>query len=307
MGDRAGTQAPACPICERNRVAECPFEAAHLRVSPPRRIWRCTDCTHVFLDPPCSAEELARLYTADYYAAFEAGAGMAGEKDGGVAPHLCRRLAHAESQLKGRRLLDLGCGKGSFLAHAQGRGWAVLGADVSADAVAFVRQRRGLAAECGEIEGLVLPREEFHFIHANHVLEHVNRPLAALRRINTWLQRDGLFVVEVPNEFDNLFFLLGRRLLPRSRMIRRKPSPHVQFFTPASLRFALEATGFVVCVLDTRRWQVGTGSQLAVRMMKRGVAAVERMLNRGGAIVAVARRGLSRPSSEPAATSRAPA
>ncbi len=293
-----------CPICGGRDLEGADYEAAHLLVAPDRRVWRCGGCTHVFLHPPGSDEELARLYTADYYAAFEAGAGMAGDRGDEAAPHLRRRLERVERWLGGRRLLDVGCGKGSFLSYAASRGWSVVGIDVSADAVEFVRRHRGLEAHRAEIdaggeamdEGTGVPpggvpSGAFDFIHANHVIEHLCDPLAALRRLRGRLDPAGMLTVEVPNEFENLFFVLGRRMLPAERMRRRDPSPHMQFFTPRSLRRALETAGFRVMSLRTRRWQVGWGDGLLVRTIKRAVALAERVVGRGGNIVAVARSG----------------
>ncbi|MFO0972147.1 MAG: class I SAM-dependent methyltransferase [Phycisphaerae bacterium] len=282
-----------CPVCDVADLRDCPFETTHLRAPAGRVVRACRACTHRFLHPPYSRDEVAQQYTADYYHHFESGAGMAGDRAGQVADHLTARLAELASQTPGRRLLDIGCGKGALLAHAAAAGWTVHGVDVSADAVQFVRDIRRLPATRGELDEIDFPAGAFDVVHANHVVEHLRDPCADLRSIRRWLAPSGRLAIEVPNEFENLFFALGRRLLPASRMVRADPSPHVQFFSPRSLRAALERAGFDVARLFTRRWEIGTGSRLPVRALKRGVAQAERLLGRGGNIIAVATPSLA--------------
>lgn len=282
---------PCCPVCGATRLEARPYETTHLRVDAKRRVFRCADCTHCFLFPNYTAEEIAAQYGADYYAHWDATSGMAGEQDGAAAPHLRDRLARAATLTSGRRLLDVGCGKGGLLAHAAATGWDVLGIDVSADAVRRIRDELRLPAECGEIDTFNFPPGRFDVVHANHVIEHLPDPRGALRQFHDWLAPGGVIAIEVPNEFDNLFFALGRRLLPARRMVRAVPSPHVQFFTPRSLAGLIRRSGFEIVDRFTTRWQIGIGSRSAVRALKRVVARVERAVGRGGNIVALARRG----------------
>jgi len=278
-----------CPICRSAKLIACPYEAAHLRVPTGRQVFRCAPCTHAFLHPPYSRAETAGIYGDDYYDGFESTVGMAGDGPGGAAEHLRRRLERLEGLVAGRRLLDVGCGRGNFLAYAIGRGWTAKGIDVSDDAVRIARARHGLDAEAGEIDEFDFGPGRFDAIHANHVIEHIRDPLDALRRFRNWIAPDGVLVIEVPNEFGNLFFRLGRRVLPMSRMVRRDPSPHVHFFSPRSLRATFEAARFRVIELRTVRWQVGARRPAAVRAAMHAVAMLERALDCSGNIVAFAR------------------
>jgi 2-polyprenyl-3-methyl-5-hydroxy-6-metoxy-1,4-benzoquinol methylase len=43
------------------------------------------------------------------------------------------------------------------------------------------------------------PKELYDTIIMNHVLEHIENPIALLKRIYNWLANDGVFIVGVPN------------------------------------------------------------------------------------------------------------
>jgi 2-polyprenyl-3-methyl-5-hydroxy-6-metoxy-1,4-benzoquinol methylase len=43
------------------------------------------------------------------------------------------------------------------------------------------------------------PKEYYDTIIMNHVLEHIENPIALLKRIYNWLANDGVFIVGVPN------------------------------------------------------------------------------------------------------------
>src|SRR5260370_36251409 len=70
------------------------------------------------------------------------------------------------------------------------------------------------------------------------VLEHLASPLAALQRISTLLESDGLLVGDVPN-WDSLW----RKLFPRHWAGLQVPR-HQTLFSPQSLRDILNAAGY---------------------------------------------------------------
>lgn len=91
----------------------------------------------------------------------------------------------------------------------------------------------------------------FDAIIMSQVLEHSRDPIGWLRRARTLLAPGGVLTIGVPN-FGGVYRVLGRRdpfLIPPQ---------HLHYFTPRSLRHALESTGFRVERMRSR-------SQLPVR------------------------------------------
>ncbi len=113
------------------------------------------------------------------------------------APHLLPHLR------PGQRLLDVGSGPGTITADLAERvGAATTTAlEHSDDAIALTRaelQRRGLTeVECvvGDVHGLDLPDRAYDVVHAHQVLQHVERPVVALREMLRVTADDGLVAV----------------------------------------------------------------------------------------------------------------
>src|SRR5260370_9484935 len=79
------------------------------------------------------------------------------------------------------RLLDFGCGGGSFLAYMQRKSWKVTGLDVSMAAVQRVRKELGLRALLGSLPHPELRPSSFDLITMSHSLEHWHAPMDVLR------------------------------------------------------------------------------------------------------------------------------
>ncbi len=136
---------PPCPLCrgESSRLLQ--------RAEPPHRVWHCPGCDLAYVAPVPDPEGLSRRYDADYY-----------------APWLSRqkrrrdlmwaeRLRFVEGLVPRGRLLDVGCGDGSFLEQALRRGWAVAGTEVSAWAAGHAGARLGEAVFRGELREAGFP------------------------------------------------------------------------------------------------------------------------------------------------------
>jgi SAM-dependent methyltransferase len=109
-----------------------------------------------------------------------------------------RRLLerHLSAQLN-PRILDVGCGPGSFLASLGG-GWRKAGLDVSHYGVGIARARNpGAALVVGSAEHLPF-KGPFDAIVSFDVIEHVVDPAAAFDEILSRLAPSGVFVFVVP-------------------------------------------------------------------------------------------------------------
>jgi SAM-dependent methyltransferase len=83
------------------------------------------------------------------------------------------------------------------------------------------------------------------------VIEHLEEPIEALRRIARWLKPKGTLLLSTPN-FDSLF----RRLHGPRWWVVNCPEEHVVFFTAATLRSALHDTGFEVLSSRSRGFDI---------------------------------------------------
>lgn len=112
--------------------------------------------------------------------------------------------AFASEISRARKLLDLGCGNGRYLAEFAGPnsanfGRTVVGADLSAEMLVEARRRVGDAVSLVRAEALSLPFREasFDFILASHVLPFVADLDTAVRSIGRCLAPGGMLVATV--------------------------------------------------------------------------------------------------------------
>ncbi|HEY1540296.1 MAG TPA: class I SAM-dependent methyltransferase [Solirubrobacteraceae bacterium] len=138
--------------------------------------------------------------------AHEAGAYGGGTPRGAglVAPILrafdrtrLTQLARAGAAPPGR-LLDIGAGRGRFVAQARAAGWYAHGIEPSRRGIEGARAI-GIELVRGGIDDADVPAGSLDAATLWHVLEHVEDPGAALERIAGWLRPGGMLVVGVPN------------------------------------------------------------------------------------------------------------
>jgi 2-polyprenyl-3-methyl-5-hydroxy-6-metoxy-1,4-benzoquinol methylase len=179
------------------------------------------------------------------------------------------------------RLLDFGCGGGTFLDRMRRLGWQVTGVDTSVAAVQRVRKELGLHALAGSLPHAALADDAFDLITMWQSLEHVHHPLLVLREAHRLLVPGGKLVVSVPN-IDSLPFRWFEAAwygldLPR----------HLTHFTPATLRQMLERAGFRIDSAQQIRHSSWLRSSAELAGRRHGSAPWHRWLQtRAGSTVA---------------------
>jgi ubiquinone/menaquinone biosynthesis C-methylase UbiE len=81
------------------------------------------------------------------------------------------------------RLLDVGCGGGSFLRKARESGCAIAGADHSKDMVRLAREKTGARIELAEVEAMPFVDGEFTAVSCLVAFFFFADPVAALREM----------------------------------------------------------------------------------------------------------------------------
>jgi SAM-dependent methyltransferase len=96
------------------------------------------------------------------------------------------------------RLLDIGAGRGRFVAQARAAGWYAHGIEPSRRGIEGAKAF-GIELVAGGIDDAAVPAGSLDAATLWHVLEHLDDPGAALERIATWLVPGGRLLVGVPN------------------------------------------------------------------------------------------------------------
>jgi len=170
---------------------------------------------------------------------------------GGVYEEVLSLLAPGAEAARGRRILDVGCGKGYFLHRAAARGFDPWGRELSPHAARFARERLGLANVTeGRIEDAGYPKGFFHAITLWDVIEHLPDPGSVLRAAADLLAEDGVLFLQTPNIAFHLPYAHAKRaiaFLPRFRRSRKhllEAKHHLVQFSRATLARMLARSGF---------------------------------------------------------------
>ncbi len=145
------------------------------------------------------------------------------------------------------RLLDVGCAEGWFVQAACARGYEVQG--LEPDERMARKADKTLNIRAGFFPDALGRAEGFDIIVFNDVFEHLPDVRAAMRACEKHLAPKGILVINFPNALGGIYRLscVAARLGfsgPFRRMWQQDyPSPHLTYFTPATLLTLAESAG----------------------------------------------------------------
>src|SRR6266850_225454 len=231
-----------CPVC-RSAAISYDYSAPTTRSELDKKtwsVWRCGDCTHGFMNPQPSWQELAPYYSSSYEA-YDPSHGSIEDDERSI------ERAKREGKLRhvplstGKRLLDVGCGAGFFLRVAMKLGADVEGVEPSVHGAAEAR-KSGIKVFNGTLEQYVATgiKQPFDVITANHVIEHVPNPVETLTLMKGLLAPRGYIWIAVPNAN----YSLARKLC--GRWHSTDLPYHLMQFSPESIARAGRSAGLKV-------------------------------------------------------------
>jgi len=201
-------------------------------------LWRCKNCDHGFVNPQPDWKDLDKYYSASYdpYS-----------PDHGLHSDLSTMVANARAKGEyrhvrirpGLRVLDVGCGGGSFLRVIKELGAMVFGVEPSQDATEVAR-KQGLDVFHGTLEGFFgngHAGDRFDLITFSQVAEHLPDPVSTLSTATRFLAPGGTVWVSVPNGACDAARQLGWRWHSTDLPI------HLHHFSLKSIKIAAERAG----------------------------------------------------------------
>jgi 2-polyprenyl-3-methyl-5-hydroxy-6-metoxy-1,4-benzoquinol methylase len=233
---------PACLLCSNRKWSQL-VEAPDQAVESGGRwfvVVQCSRCGLCFTNPRPSATSMAQFYGSEYVPHQTRDRPKSRRFPfGSLSPSQRQRGSQLDLRWHGRgRLLDFGCGAGSFLERMHQQGWNVTGLDISALAVRQAQSGLGLPVLLGSLPHPELAPQSFDVITMWQSLEHVHDPQAVLRQAHELLVAGGKLFVSVPNIDSLPFRWFGPAWygldLPR----------HLTHFTPITLQVMVEGAGF---------------------------------------------------------------
>ncbi len=207
---------------------------------------RCEDCGLVFLNPRVPEAELGQFYTAAYlpYRVEEAWgkyASFVKQDQQNIDKARVRRVKKHHELTTASRILDVGCGKPTFLACLRNDTPAqLIGLDFSEEGWVNAPQTyRGIDLRKGEVADL-RGEPPVDVITMWHYLEHDYQPQQHLRELLAVAKPETRLIVEVPN-FDSY----TRRKFGQHWAGYHTPR-HTALYSPKNMELLMKNSGWQV-------------------------------------------------------------
>ena len=218
-----------CPICEQD-------ETRLLFNKDALSVVTCKQCGLWYVNPRVNRQKLEADYVETYYPPDKV---ERIRTDSMEWLQMSERLTELERHQHKGRLLDVGCGIGTFLHLAGENGWHPHGVDPSKSGCAFAKEMYQLDVQCGDLFDADFPSGHFDTITLYHVLEHISELNPLLDELRRVLKPDtGTLVIEVPNGGS----LQSR--LQKADWPYVHPHDHLYYFSAHSLPKLLRKHGF---------------------------------------------------------------
>lgn len=219
-------------------VVPCPVCGAENRQFLRRGYYlKCPTCKVAFREEQDSITELDEYWQSEFWTDEEI------EKRKNREP-VFRDAFKVLQRLKpgGGRVLDIGCGIGTFLAVCREAGWDVTGVEPSTTACSVARREYGLELVNDLFSSAKFEGEKFDAIFAAQVLHHLPDPVSFLTDVDRVLADDGVLLLRTPNLIPLEASLFVQRVLGRKREFFCGPALYT--FHPKTLSLLLRRLEF---------------------------------------------------------------
>jgi 2-polyprenyl-3-methyl-5-hydroxy-6-metoxy-1,4-benzoquinol methylase len=239
----------ACLFCSSHTVRQSYYPPFMFNKKEFRYV-SCGECGLVYLQPLLNNDDLSVLYSLSYHNEFY----FHQPKQYNKQLDLLKKYG-----LKGK-LLDYGCGDGSFLKFFEGRGYELFGAEYNPELVE-VLSKQNPSVRFQTIEHLLSEDgESYDIIHLGDVLEHLVNPLEIVEALKRKLTPNGVLFVEGPIEHNASiayasragYFKLRKTIQP-GRVVEMNPY-HIFFSNRQNQRAFFERSGFKKLHYDVYEW-----------------------------------------------------
>lgn len=98
-----------------------------------------------------------------------------------------------------KKVLEVGCAIGSFAKHLNERGFKVTAVDISEFIINKAKKlQKNIEFKVADIEKVSIKNNEYDYVFAFEVLEHLNNPSKALENMRRSLKKGGVLVFSTP-------------------------------------------------------------------------------------------------------------
>ncbi len=135
------------------------------------------------------------------------------------------------------RILDIGCGDGSFICKAK-ENFVCTGIEISGYLASLAEKKNEIKVITGNFLNIEFKSGECDGVTLISLLEHLDDPLQALKKCFEFLRSGGILLMKTVN-----YNCLNRKI-KKGGWTGFRPPDHVVYFNPSNLKLLLEKIGF---------------------------------------------------------------
>lgn len=230
-----------CPVCGSEKwIRRYSIRAWHIE--------ECAACAFARINPPPARER-----RAEYYSKEEVVKRNLEEKS--FLQNLSRSIKRLFSRVSGRgkndifynklvehiplgsKVLDVGCGDGSFLRQAKDD-FVCTGIEISEYLASLAMKDKDITVVTGNFLDSDFAAGTFDAITMISLFEHIEDPLGVADRCFKLLKDGGILLLKTVN------YGCLNRVIRKNKWTGFRPPDHVAYFNPANLKMLLKKTGF---------------------------------------------------------------
>jgi 2-polyprenyl-3-methyl-5-hydroxy-6-metoxy-1,4-benzoquinol methylase len=153
---------------------------------------------------------------------------------------------------KGMRVLDIGCAYGYFLKLCDEVGCETYGIDISKYAINHAKKETKAKLFLHDVnKGLpMFTNDFFDLVTMFDVIEHLTSPFLTLKELHRVLKPGGWLVITTPN-LNSIERYLKKLFGKEKEWHGYYDKTHLYLFTPVSLNFLVERSGFKIVKTET--------------------------------------------------------
>jgi SAM-dependent methyltransferase len=252
-----------CQACDGKIFRQLPF--FYFWNNKRFQLVKCSHCGLVTVEPKPSKEEIALLYSEDYFDHGHHGLEERQKtyeqmKDAVPLASLEQKLQHTALQAKpdATSFFEIGAAMGHLLKAAQNLGMVVSGLEISDAANAKAKEKFGFDLYKGDFEELDMSAEygKWDIVYGGDVFEHFSNPAIVVDKMYKMLRPGGVAYLIVPSTF-NLFststatFIF--KLLGKEQRLVDNPYHLYEFTSSTAKRIMQTRFSDVVILNDIKR------------------------------------------------------
>ena len=198
-----------CPICDSKEFKSHLTCTDYLVSNEKFIIQECKACGLRLTNPRPDSKSIGNYYKSENYISHN-------DESGGLINSIYRTVRNYTLGSKLRlinklnggegKLLDVGCGTGSFLGSCKSNGWQITGVETDPTVRALAQEKLNIQIHRDLSE---IPKDEsFNIITLWHVLEHIPNLNDAVKQLSILLAPNGTLLIAVPNSnsYDATYF-----------------------------------------------------------------------------------------------------